>query len=194
MVKSKESIPKILILFSLGILSFISLFFHWNFYFSFSFLLLVALFSIYYNLSEKRKGIGNWTFSIVMVVYAFLTLSLAFLKSDFISINFLAWSFISFVFFMIILSLFIWGNFLIKSKKLGGIIISYIMVSILLITFFTAFYAFSGDVYYKGEPLEQDKHSSFNYYYFSVSTFYSLSYGDFTPMKNSRIGAIPFIF
>jgi hypothetical protein len=101
---------------------------------------------------------------------------------------------IIFIFIAIFSTLMFWTYNLIKSKKLISIIISYICVSILLISLFVGLYSFSEDIYYNGQSMESNKYTTFNYYYFSAQTFYSMSYSDFIPMKSSRLYSIIELF
>ncbi|MBU2612425.1 MAG: hypothetical protein KKB62_01755 [Nanoarchaeota archaeon] len=158
-------------------------------------LFLLFVYSIYYNQKTEKINPGNWVFTVLMFMFSVLVFVLHFFSKQEVSISILALSIISFVGILLILGLYLWTDALFKSTKFWSIIISYAILVIIIVSFFVGAYAISDDIYYRDlsnnySKVSEHESSTFNYYYFSIQTFYSMSYGDFVPTKISRIFSI----
>ena len=147
----------------------------------------------YYQHSLRAK-IAMKLFAFVLFVFALLSVLVYFNYIDLLDKQAFSVSLLAFAICFVGIGL--WGDTrkLHTSHKFTSIILAYFLIALLLISTFVGLYSFFGDVRYGGEPLEENTYSSFDYYYFSTMTFYSLGYGDFVPTGNARIIAMLEVF
>ena len=184
-ISKNEWITGIIILI-FGILAAISFKSNWNYLWGTSFLLIVFVTSFF----KKEKDFGNKIFIICLSLFLLLAIILTLFQLKAIEVNFLAISFLIFIGIIFLGGILVWAKILFSAKKFKVLIISYTIIVGLSIILFAGIYASFDDIDYKGSPLEKNEYSIFNYIHFSANTFYSMNYGNFAPMKNSRIVSI----
>lgn len=158
----------------------ISLFTIWN------------ILSLYLGKKKSREIYAeNYIFLFIFAGYTILSWMLVSVANKFISP-------ITFVIFILIVIAFfyglaftMWAKILIKNtRKIWILILSYFVITFIIITLFVGLYSGIGNLAQDGKIIDRANLKIFDYYYFSVMTFTSGSYGEYYPLGEARLVAL----